>query len=78
MPLNWKPWLISGILTGPAYADRQLIEIAASLVPEDRPREFNLALLDIAAAVCRPKNPSCSLCPLVEMCAFACSTRHEE
>lgn len=60
--------------TKPAYCDSQLIEIAASLVPKDRPKEFNLGLLDIAAAVCRPKNPNCSLCPLVEMCEYAGST----
>jgi A/G-specific adenine glycosylase len=53
---------------GPAYADRQLLDVAGSLVPEDHPWEFNLGLLDIAAAVCRPKNPACSLCPLAEIC----------
>lgn len=60
---------------GPAYSDRQLIEIATLLIPKDRSKEFNLCLLDIAAAFCRTKNPSCSLCPLVEICAYASSNR---
>ena len=63
---------------GPAYADRQLLEIAGSLIPVDRPRDFNLALLDIAAAVCKPKNPRCSLCPLVDMCEYAGSAKRKE
>jgi len=63
--------------TGPAYSDKRLVEIAQSMLPQDRPREFNLALLDIAAAVCRPKNPNCLLCPLADMCEYAGSAIQE-
>ena len=62
---------------GPAYSDRKLLDVAESLIPEDGPREFNLALLDIAASICRPKNPSCRLCPLADMCEFAGSTKRK-
>lgn len=58
---------------GPAYADRRLMEIVGPLIPKDRPRDFNLALLDIAAAVCKPKNPRCPLCPLAEICEYPSS-----
>ena len=56
--------------SSPAYADKQLIDIAASLIPEESPREFNLALLDIAAAVCKPKSPQCPSCPLSTVCDY--------
>jgi len=32
------------------------------------PREHNLALMDLGAMVCLPKNPQCTLCPLLESC----------
>jgi A/G-specific adenine glycosylase len=35
-----------------------------------RVRETNYALLDLAALVCRPSNPKCSECPLLDMCKY--------
>ena len=55
----------------PAHSDKELINTAASLIPEDRPKEFNLALLDIAAAFCKPTSPSCQICPLFDVCKYA-------
>ena len=45
------------------------IEFTAQLVPEDDPRTFNLALLDFAAAICRPE-PLCDRCFASEYCEF--------
>lgn len=56
---------------GPAYSDPQLLQIAAGLLPTESSREFNLGLLDIAAAYCRPEHPRCNDCPLLEICAYA-------
>jgi A/G-specific adenine glycosylase len=55
----------------PAYCDITLIEIASSVVPRDSPKQFNLALLDIAAAYCHPRKPICSQCPLKVLCSRA-------
>ena len=46
-----------------------VIDVATSLVPENRIRDFNLALLDISAVICKPK-PLCNLCPLTKYCVF--------
>lgn len=33
-------------------------------------REFNLAMIDLAALVCRPANPLCNQCPIRSYCEF--------
>lgn len=45
--------------------------IADRLVPRHRCREFNWALLDLGALVCRYSNMRCSSCPLCSLCTFA-------
>ena len=60
----------------PAHSDKELINTVASLIPEDRPKEFNLALLDIAAAFCKPTRPSCQICPLFDVCKYAGLSTH--
>lgn len=34
-------------------------------------RKFGLALIDLASKICRPSNPLCEECPLIECCKFA-------
>ena len=43
-------------------------ELAADLVPSDRPGAFNQALMELGASVCAPRRPVCSTCPLTEFC----------
>ena len=47
---------------------RQLTAEAAALVPEERPGDFNQALMDLGSAVCVPGTPACERCPLQELC----------
>jgi len=56
----------------PAYEDRKLWAIAESLLPKepDKVKKHNLALIDLAALVCRPKAPKCYSCPLKEECRY--------
>ena len=35
-----------------------------------RARDFNLAMIDLAALLCRPLNPRCQICPISEDCEF--------
>lgn len=46
----------------------ELAGLAAALVPSDRPGDFNQALMDIGATICRPRRPSCGACPLSALC----------
>ena len=40
----------------------------AAIMPADRPGDFNQAMMDLGAAVCLPKNPSCESCPAASLC----------
>jgi A/G-specific adenine glycosylase len=43
-------------------------QMAAVLVPHTRPGDYNQALMDFGATVCRAKNPVCPSCPLGGYC----------
>lgn len=47
---------------------RALEAEAASLVPEERPGDFNQAMMDLGATICLPGTPSCERCPLQAEC----------
>ncbi|WP_336331157.1 hypothetical protein [Haloarcula sp. CGMCC 1.2071] len=50
-------------------------ELLDALVPETAGlcRAFNLAILDLADAICTPSDPDCDRCPLAESCHYAAS-----
>jgi A/G-specific adenine glycosylase len=50
--------------------NRDFHQLAASLVDPERPRGYNLALLDLAAAVCTPRVPKCEQCPIARHCSY--------
>ncbi|KAI7952831.1 hypothetical protein MJO29_008462 [Puccinia striiformis f. sp. tritici] len=41
---------------------------AAQLVPQNRPGDFNQALMELGATVCKPREANCPSCPLSEWC----------
>ena len=49
-------------------ARRRLTDLAASLVPSDRPGDHNQAIMDLGAGVCVPGTPDCRRCPLASVC----------
>ncbi len=49
---------------GSAVANR-----LAAAIPPHRPSEFNQALMELGALICRPRNPTCPRCPLRRACA---------
>lgn len=53
-----------------ARNDTRIWEFAGELVPNGKSREFNLAVLDFAAVICKQRNPKCGICPLIAICAF--------
>jgi len=53
-------------------------EVMGTLVNCERPREIALALLDLAALICRPRNPICQECPLLDFCQFGRTYGHKE
>ncbi len=43
-------------------------EIIQQIMPENRPGEFNQALMDLGSIICKPVNPLCNECFLNEQC----------
>jgi len=54
--------------------DKMLWDFAGALVPKRRAAEFNYALLDFGAAICRTK-PLCQVCPLLTLCDYGIGHR---
>lgn len=51
--------------------DTTFWEFVAETIPKGKAREFNLAIIDFAHGVCKPKKPKCAICPLRVICIFA-------
>ncbi len=51
-----------------APARKILQSLAQELLPGNRARVFNQALMEFGAIVCTPKSPSCGACPLGDHC----------
>ena len=47
---------------------------AGRLICPKRPADFNQAIMELGAIVCRPRNPDCGICPLSSMCL---ANRHQ-
>ena len=52
-----------------ARAKRELGKLADELLPAGRAGDFNEAMMELGALVCRPGNPACDACPLADACA---------
>ena len=62
---------IYGITTpvGTTAAKKQFTHLAQSLLPPERPGDFNQAMMDFGATQCTPQNPACDTCPMAGECA---------
>ena len=59
-------------------SQRRLWDFATIIVPQNRPGDFNQALMDIGSQICRPQEPDCERCPLRTCCAaFAQGQQNE-
>lgn len=49
---------------------KYLYELMTDILPEESVRDFNLAILDLCALVCRSSSPKCYDCPLQGYCSY--------
>lgn len=47
---------------------KQITEIVRNLIQSYDPSAFNQGLMDLGATICRPLNPQCHNCPIIESC----------
>jgi A/G-specific adenine glycosylase len=60
--------VLARLLDEAAPAPAWLRQVAAELVPADRPGDFNQALMELGSLVCTPRSPRCDECPLRSWC----------
>ncbi len=48
---------------------KQITALVQDTLPTDRPGDFNQSLMDFGTAVCIPKSPRCSECPITMYCS---------
>jgi A/G-specific adenine glycosylase len=53
---------------GRAPLKPRLWTLARELVPNERPGDFNQALMELGATVCTPRTPRCAECPVARVC----------
>lgn len=49
---------------------KALRALVLEYMPEGKPQEYNLALLDLGALLCHSRQPECSKCPISEICDY--------
>jgi len=64
--------------TGSSAREKQLWSLAGALVRGERPGDWNQALMELGATVCRPEQPACLLCPVRSHCAALANGRVAE
>src|SRR5690625_7457350 len=61
------------------YQTRKRFEtFARQLISDDSPGDFNQALMELGALICKPKNPICEDCPLHSYCNANKENIHDE
>lgn len=50
------------------WGKKEFEALANTLIPKDRPAEFNQAIMEFGALQCVPKKPDCSHCPMKSGC----------
>lgn len=48
--------------------EKEIWDLAESLVPRGKAGDYNQALMDLGATICKPQNPLCDRCPLKKIC----------
>ena len=60
--------VLARLFDKPSPTPSWLREHAGALVDPDRPGDFNQALMELGATVCRPRLPHCDACPVARDC----------
>ena len=64
-------------LTGIDLTTAQTWQHAQALLAENRPGDFNQAMMELGATVCVPREPRCAACPVRKWCATQGVTQKE-
>ncbi len=48
---------------------KEIEKLASQILDEERPGDFNQAVMELGATICKPSSPDCSRCPISARCA---------
>ena len=51
--------------------NKQLWEVSRDVTPANNTFEYTQGIMDLGATICKPKDPSCTFCPLNQVCSSA-------
>jgi len=51
-------------------SDKHAWAFVKDIMPKTRAKEFNWALIDLGAMICKPRNPLCEMCPMSSICIY--------
>jgi A/G-specific adenine glycosylase len=61
-----------------AATQKRLWALAGSLVPAERPGDYNQAMMELGRTICKPRQPRCRACPVAAHClAFRHGTQDQ-
>ncbi len=60
--------VMARLLAWPAPSTGAVEAAVAALLPAERPGDFNEALMELGATICRPRSPECRRCPWRTFC----------
>jgi A/G-specific adenine glycosylase len=69
--------VLARAVAGRSLARREAQRLADRLVPAGRARDWNQAVMDLGATVCRRSAPRCGDCPVADHCAWTSAGRRE-
>lgn len=61
---------LEGTLPANPVRNKLLNELAEEIIQTGNARTINLALIDLGALLCLPRNPNCAVCPLNQNCHY--------
>ncbi|MDP9319533.1 MAG: A/G-specific adenine glycosylase [Chloroflexota bacterium] len=67
--------VLGRVFLGRPGTNKEAVELDARAMPARKADLWHHALMDLGATVCKPRDPSCDVCPLHADCRFARSTR---
>lgn len=68
-----KPWQ-----AGDTVSMKEVKSLAESLLPPNRAGDFNEAMMDLGATICKPRQPDCPNCPFYSPCRARRCGKQEE
>ncbi|AWV98128.1 A/G-specific adenine glycosylase [Arcticibacterium luteifluviistationis] len=57
---------------------KEFATIAQDLISPENPADYNQGVMELGARVCLPRNPKCSICPIIDHCGAYKNKSHDK